>query len=97
MSEEQQKSDIETIVEKAFDYFETFVARGDKLDSVLLEGLEPEGDGWVVGIGFNGKRQEYTEPHTIGALAGFGSKTTTTVREIRHIYLDKEGNFQKID
>lgn len=99
MPEEQQKLDIEAIVEKAFEYFDRFVDRGNKLNGILLEELEPQDDGWVVAIGFNGERQESSQPATVGAmaaLAGFGSKTTTTVREVRHVYLDNEGNFQKI-
>ncbi len=99
MPEEQQKLSVEEIVEKAFSYFETFVDRDNRLDGVLLEGLEPEGDGWIVSIGFNGKRQETSEPANLGAMAslsGFGKKTTKTVREVRHIYLDNEGIFQRI-
>lgn len=99
MSEEQQKLDVDAIVEKAFEIFDRFVNRGNQLDGVLLEGLEPEGDGWIVSIGFYGKRQESSEPASAGAmaaLAGFGSKTTKTVREVRHIYLGEEGNFKRI-
>lgn len=99
MSEKQQRLDVEAIVKKAFEYFYKFVDRNKRLDGVLLEDLEPQGDGWIVGIGFNGKRKESSQPAAagaFGALAGFGSSTTTTVREVRHIYLDNEGNFQKI-
>lgn len=99
MPEKQQKLDVDAIVEKAFEYFDRFVDRGNRLNGVLLEELEPQDDGWIVSIGFNGKRQESSEPANVGAmaaLAGFGSKTTKTVREVRSIYLDNEGNFQKI-
>jgi hypothetical protein len=99
MPEEQQKMDVEAIVEKAFEYFDVFVKRKNQLDGILLEELEPQDDGWIVAIGFNGKRQESSEPSTVGAmsvLAGYGNKTTTTVREVRHIYLDNKGIFQKI-
>lgn len=99
MPEEQQELDIEAIVEKAFEYFEKFVARGKQLDNVLLEELEPQDDGWMVAIGFNGKRQETSEPASAGAMAtlsGFGSRTTTTVRELRRVYLNNDGSFQKI-
>jgi len=94
-----EELDVEAIVEKAFEYFNKFVDRGNKLESVLLEGLEPYEDGWIVAIGFDGKRKESTEPSSAGvvaALSGFGSKTTTTVREVRHLYLDSEGKFRKI-
>lgn len=100
MSQKQQKLDIDTIVEKAFDFFERFVNRSHKLEDVLLEGLEPQEDGWIVSIGFNGKRQESSEPASVGAIAalsGFGSKTTKTVREVRHIHLDNDGNFKRMD
>jgi hypothetical protein len=100
MPEEETTPDVEAIVEKAFEFFDRFVDRGNELDGVLLEELEPQGDGWVVAIGFNGKRQESSEPANVGAMAalsGFGKKTTTTVREVRHIYLDEKGSFLKID
>jgi hypothetical protein len=99
MPEEQQNLDIEAIVEKAFEYFDAFVKRKNQLDGILLEELEPQDDGWIVAIGFNGKRLESSEPSTVGAMsvfAGLGNKTTTTVREVRHIYLDNKGIFQKI-
>jgi hypothetical protein len=99
MPEEQQKLDVEAIVEKAFEYFDLFVNRKNQLEGVLLEELEPQDDGWIVAIGFNGKRQQSSEPASVGAmatLAGFGNKTTTTVREVRHIYLDNKGSFQKM-
>lgn len=100
MPEEQQKLSIDEIVEKAFDIFDRFVNRSNELEGVLLEGLEPQDDGWIVSIGFNGKRQESSEPSSVGSLAalsGFGNKTTKTVREVRHIYLGNEGEFQKMD
>ncbi|WP_131821975.1 hypothetical protein [Salipiger thiooxidans] len=100
MAEERQEMDVDAIVEKAFDYFDRFVNRGNRLDGVLLEGLEPEEDGWIVSIGFDGKRQETSEPATAGAMAalsGFGSKTVKTVREVRHIHLGNEGSFKKMD
>ena len=99
MSEEQQTLNAEGIVEKAFDYFEKFVRRGNQLDGVLLEGLEPDDDGWIVSIGFDGRRQETSEPASpsaMASLAGFGSKTTKTVREVRHFHLDNQGNFQRL-
>lgn len=99
MPEEQQKMDIEAIIEKAFEYFNNFVDRKNQLDGVLLEELEPQDDGWIVTIGFNGKRQESSEPASTGTMAyltGFGSKTTTTVRELRHIHLDNYGSFQRM-
>lgn len=99
MSSDEEKLEVDEIVAKAFEYFDRFVDRGNKLDGVLLEELEPQENGWVVSIGFNGKRQESSEPASIGAMAalsGFGSKTTTTVREVRHIYLGNDGSFQKI-
>lgn len=99
MTEKQQKLTAEEIVEKAFSFFETFVARSNQLEDVLLEELEPEGNGWIVSIGFNGTRQKTTEPANLGAMAalsGYGSKTITIVREVRRIYLDDEGNLIKI-
>ncbi|KPP88509.1 MAG: hypothetical protein HLUCCO07_16485 [Rhodobacteraceae bacterium HLUCCO07] len=99
MAEEQQTLTAEAIVDKAFDYFEKLVSRGKQLDGVLLEGLEPEDDGWIVSIGFNGRRYETSEPTSpsaMAALSGFGSKTTKTVREVRHFHLDKQGNFQRL-
>lgn len=100
MPDEQKNLDVEEIIEKAFDFFERFVNRSQRLDGILLEGLEPQDDGWIVSIGFNGKRQESTEPASIGsmaALTGFGNKTTKTVKEIRHIYLDHKGAFKRMD
>jgi hypothetical protein len=99
VSTKKEKLEVDKIVEKAFEYFDRFVVRDNRLDGVLLEELEPQDDGWVVAIGFNGKRQESSEPASVGAMAalsGFGSKTTTTVREVRHIYLGSDGGFQKI-
>jgi hypothetical protein len=99
MPEEQQKLDVEAIVEKAFEYFDTFVNRNNKLDGILLEELEPQDEGWMVAIGFNGERLQSSEPANVGTmyvLAGLSNKTTTTVREVRHIYLDNKGIFKKI-
>jgi hypothetical protein len=99
LAKEQVELDAETIVEKAFEYFEKFVKRNNKLDGVFLEGLDPADDGWVVSIGFDGKRHETSEPATINALAalsGYGQKKTVTVREIRHFYLDRAGNFKRL-
>jgi hypothetical protein len=99
MPDQQPELDAEKIVDEAFLYFDKFVARGMELQSVLLEGLEPTESGWVISIGFDGKRQETTEPASKGAMAalqGFGNKTTTTVREVRQIYLDNAGNFKKM-
>lgn len=99
MSTRKEKLEVDEIVDKAFEYFDRFVVRGSRLDDVLLEELEPLDDGWVVSIGFNGKRRELSEPASVGAMAalsGFGNKTTTTVREVRHIYLGHDGGFQKI-
>jgi hypothetical protein len=98
---EQEKTELtaEQAVEFGFDYFEKFVARDKYLNNVLLEGLEPNGDGWIVSIGFNGLRQETSEPVSPGSMAafgGYGSKTTKTVREVRHIHLDSQGQFEKI-
>lgn len=100
MQNDQPELPAEIAVEKAFEYFDKFVARGAHLDSVLLEELEPVDGGWIVSIGFNGKRQETSEPAAVGAIAalsGFGTKTTKTVREIRHIHLDKQGRFEKMN
>lgn len=100
MAKEQLALDAEAIVEKAFEYFDKFVIRNSKLDGVFLEGLEPDDDGWVVSIGFDGKRYETSEPATVNALAGlsgFGQKKTVTVREVRHIYLDHSGNFKRLN
>lgn len=99
MPHEEQKLDVDTIVEKAFEYFDRFVDRKNQLDGVLLEELEPQDDGWVVTIGFDGWRHETTEPTAgvgMAALAGFASKTTKTVREVRRIHLDNEGRFLRI-
>jgi len=98
---EDQKTELtaEQAVNFGFEYFEKFVARGNQLTDVLLEELEPRDDGWIVSIGFNGLRKETSEPISPGSMAafsGFGSKTTKTVREVRHIYLDNQGKFQKI-
>lgn len=71
---------LRRLSKKAFEYFNCFVDRNQELDGVLLEELEPRDNGWVVAIGFNGKRQKTSEPATVGAfgaLAGFGNKTTT--------------------
>lgn len=99
MQEQEADLTAEMAVETGFEYFEKFVARGNKLQDVLLEGLEPIDDGWIVSIGFNGTRDQVTEPAVSGvtALGVFGKKTTTVVREIRHIYLDKYGNFKKLN
>ena len=100
MPDEQKNLTVEEIIERAFDFFERFVNRSQQLDGILLEGLEPQDDGWIVSIGFNGKRQESTEPASIGsmaALTGFGNKTTKTVKEIRHIHLDHKGAFKRMD
>lgn len=100
MSEDQGKMTIDDIVEAAFNLFNRLVDRGKKLDGVLLEGLEPDGNGWIVSIGFNGVRKETSEPASTGALAalsGFGSRTTTTVREVRHIHLSDKGVFKKME
>ena len=66
-----EELDVEAIVEKAFGYFYKFVDRGNKLESVLLEELEPNEDGWIVAIGFNGKRKESTEPSSAGPRPPF--------------------------
>lgn len=99
MSSDEDKLEVDTIVDKAFEYFDRFVVRGQKLDSVLLEELAQKDDGWIVTIGFDGTRKESSEPAYAGALAGLsglGSKKTTTVREIRHIHLGNDGRFQRI-
>jgi hypothetical protein len=100
MPNDKQNLDAEAIVNRAFNYFGMFVARDSQLDGVLLEGLEPLGDGWIVAIGFDGQRKETSEPANVGslgALSGFGSKTTTTVREVRRFHIDNEGTLQKIE
>lgn len=98
MSDETQELDVDSLIHKAFEYFERYVERDNQLASVLLEALEPQDDGWIISIGFNGERQEFSEPAGgFSAIAGLGSKTTKTVREVRHIQLDRFGNLKKID
>ena len=96
---EKKELNAEDAIDIAFDLFEKYVKRGAQLRNVLLEELEPDEGGWIVSIGFDGSREETTQPASAGsfsALAGFGSVKKTTVREIRHIYLDEEGNFLRI-
>jgi hypothetical protein len=99
MEHAESEVDAEKAVERAFEFFDRFVARGSTLESVLLEELEPTDNGWIVSIGFNGKREETSEPVTasaFGALGNLGTRTTRVVREVRHIFLDKTGKFLKM-
>jgi hypothetical protein len=48
MPEEQQKLDVEAIVEKAFGYFDRFVKRGNQLDGVLLGPTGPNVHIWAL-------------------------------------------------
>lgn len=99
MAEENQELDAEAIVETAFEYFDKFVKRNEDLDGILLEGLELSGDEWIISIGYNGKRQESSEPvanSSYAALVGYGSKTIKTIREVRTIHLGSDGSFRRI-
>lgn len=100
MQDDKPELAAEDAIELAFGYFDRFVARGTELKSILLEELEPVDEGWIVSIGFDGKRQEISEPASIGAMAalsGFGTRTTKVVREIRHIHIDKQGRFLRMN
>jgi|SRR6056297_2763543 len=99
MAQSSKQLSADQAIDIAFELFEKYVARGKSLQNVLLEELEPKNGGWVVSIGFDGSRKERSEPASIGSLAalgGFGNVTTTTVREIRHFYLDENGEFSKM-
>ncbi|MBT6097982.1 MAG: hypothetical protein HOH05_06360, partial [Marinovum sp.] len=54
MSEEQKTLDVEAIVDQAFEYFDKLMKKSGNLHGVLLEGLEPKDNGWIVSIGFDG-------------------------------------------
>lgn len=100
VAQEQVALDAEAIVEKAFEYFEKFVRRNNKLDGVFLEGLSPNEEGWVVSIGFNGKRHETSEPaapNSLSVLTGHAQKKTVILREILHFHLDHAGNFKMLN
>lgn len=99
MAQTEKELAAEDAISLAFELFDQFVDRGKGLRNVLLEELEPNDGGWIVSIGFDGSRKETTEPASIGGLAAisnFGNVTTTTVREVRHIYLDAHGNFLRM-
>ena len=99
MEEAKEGISAEKAIDFAFDYFDRFVDRGQNLQNVLLEELQPQADGWVVSIGFDGSAQEVSEPVYSGAaaaLSGFGQKTTKHTREIRHFFIDGSGAFQKM-
>ncbi|WP_147238858.1 hypothetical protein [Rhodosalinus halophilus] len=99
MEEAREGLTADQAIDLAFDYFERFVDRGQNLQNVLLEELQPQADGWIVSIGFDGSRQEISEPAysgAVAALSGFGQKTTKYTREIRHFHIDGSGGFQKM-
>ena len=83
-------------LDRAFEMFERFVKRDRVLRNVLLEELERVEEGWVVAIGFDGNRQESSEPSGNASWLG-GQKKTVTVREIRHFYLDQNGDFIRMN
>lgn len=80
-------------IKKAFEYFDQHFARGDKKPNhVLLEGLEPEADGWVVSIGFDEGRFRETS-----STLAFGERTKEPLREIRRFHLSGcEGKLERI-
>ncbi|WP_146193240.1 hypothetical protein [Salibaculum griseiflavum] len=99
MTDSKAKLTADEAIERAFALFARFVQRDTNLSNVLLEQLEPTDEGWLVSIGFDGKRQEISEPSSTGAMAalsGFGQKTTKTVREVRHFHLGEEGEFLRM-
>ena len=86
--------DADTVVERAFAYFDKYVARGDSnFSHVLLEGLEPTDDEWIVSIGFDQGR--YQESSSIGPP--FGERRKDPIREFRHFHISaSDGALRRI-
>ena len=86
--------DVDAIIERAFDYFEKYVARGEgRVNHVLLEGLEPKDGEWIVLIGFDDGR--YKETSSSGLP--FGESRKDPIREIRHFHISaSDGALRKI-
>ncbi|WP_147320313.1 hypothetical protein [Rhodobacteraceae bacterium W635] len=84
---------VEDVIERAFTYFEQYVAR-DKtnFNHVLLEAFEADGDDWIVTIGFDeGRFKERS------STLNFGESITEPIREIRHIHVSgKDGSLKRI-
>lgn len=85
----------DAIVDFAFDYFDQRVARGEgHLSHVLLEGLKPNDDEWIVSIGFDQGR--YKEIASSGLP--FGERRKEPIREIRHFHISaRDGALRWID
>ncbi|WP_397543262.1 hypothetical protein [Roseovarius salis] len=86
--------DADAAVKHAFDYFDKFVARGDaRFSHVLLEGLEPKDDEWIVSIGFDQGR--YKETASSGLP--FGESSKDPIREIRRFHISaRDGALRRI-
>jgi len=87
--------DTDAAVKQAFDYFDKYVARGEnRFSHVLLEGLEPNEDEWIVSIGFDQGRYKETAS---GGLP-FSERSKDPIREIRHFHISaKDGALRRID
>ncbi|XAT61112.1 hypothetical protein GN278_10385 [Rhodobacteraceae bacterium Araon29] len=102
MSEEQKTLDVEAIVDRAFEYFDKLMKKSGNLHGVLLEGLEPKDNGWIVSIGFDGGVEETSQESGNFAKSILGNfnekttKTTKTIRLVRCVHLDNQGNFEKL-
>lgn len=85
--------DADTIIERAFDYFDKYMARGDSnFSHVLLESLEPTDDEWIVSIGFDQGRYKESS-----SGAPFGGSTKDPIREIRHFHISaSDGALKRI-
>ena len=94
-SDSESKLSTDEVIEKAFDYFDRYVVRNkgqSGINHVLLEGLKPEDDDWLVAIGFDaGRFQEST------ATLSFGERTTQPIREIRRFLISgRDGSLKRI-
>ena len=87
--------DTDAAVQHAFDYFDKYVARGEsRFNHVLLEGLEPKDDEWIVSIGFDQGRYKETAS---GGLP-FSERSKDPIREIRRFHISAaDGALKRID
>jgi len=82
-------------IEKAFEYFEKYVERGQRLSHVLLEELEyiGEGDGWRVVVGFDIGRTKKTNASAVL----FGEEKNEPIREFRSFIISEiDGSLIKL-